>query len=40
MPATLRFGEVVYLVYEATLSPDRWPAALDAVAGLSTQPAP
>lgn len=30
----MRFGDVAYLVYEATLSPDRWPAALDAVADL------
>ena len=30
----MRFGDVAYLVYEATLSPDRWPAALDAVARL------
>ena len=30
----LRFGDVAYLVYEATLSPESWPAALDAVAGL------
>jgi DNA-binding CsgD family transcriptional regulator len=30
----VRFGEVAYLIYESTLSPERWPAALDAVAGL------
>ncbi|MBN9023397.1 MAG: LuxR family transcriptional regulator [Rhizobiales bacterium] len=30
----MRFGEVAYLAYEATLSPERWTAALDGVAGL------
>ncbi len=30
----MRFGEVAYLIYEAALSPERWSAALDAVAEL------
>lgn len=31
----LRFGDVIYRIYEATLSPDHWAAALDGVAELS-----
>ncbi len=30
----MRIGKVVYLVYEATLSPERWPGALSAIADI------
>ncbi|MFG1479118.1 helix-turn-helix transcriptional regulator [Xanthobacter sp. V4C-4] len=31
----LKFSDVVYRIYEATLSPEHWPAALDGIATLS-----
>ncbi|MFG1417265.1 helix-turn-helix transcriptional regulator [Xanthobacter sp. V0B-10] len=31
----LKFSDVVYRIYEATLSPEHWPKAMDAVAALS-----